>query len=102
MGARGRWEAAEKSVVASRESYRFAEEKYESGRANAYELFLAKNNLTQVLGEEAQAKYEYAFRLKILELLKNWFVDVCEVGKKMQAERDQYDDWNKNNMIMKL
>ena len=71
VGARGRWEAAEKSVVASRESYRFAEEKYESGRANAYELFLAKNNLTQVLGEEAQAKYEYAFRLKILELLKN-------------------------------
>ena len=71
IGSRSRWEAAEKSVAASQEAYRFAEEKYESGRANAYELFLAKNNLTQVLGEEAQAKYEYAFRLKILELLKN-------------------------------
>ncbi len=71
IGAKSRWEAAEKSVEASRESYRFAEEKYESGRANSYELFLAKNNLTRVLGEEAQAKYEYAFRLKILELLKD-------------------------------
>lgn len=70
-GARSRWEAAEKSITASREAYRFAEEKYENGRANSYELFLAKNNLTQVLGEEAQAKYEYAFRLKILELLKD-------------------------------
>ena len=71
VGARSRWEAAEKSIAASREAYRFAEQKYENGRANAYELFLAKNNLTQALGEEVQAKYEYAFRLKILELLKD-------------------------------
>ncbi|ULB34178.1 MULTISPECIES: TolC family protein [Proteiniphilum] len=71
IGARSRWNAAQKSVIASREAYRFAEQKHESGRANSYELFLAKNNLTQVLGEEAQAKYEYAFRLKILELLKD-------------------------------
>lgn len=71
IGARSRWEAAEKSITANQEAYRFAEEKYESGRANAYELFLAKNNLTQAMGEEAQAKYEYAFRLKILELLKD-------------------------------
>ncbi|MBK5196048.1 MAG: TolC family protein [Proteiniphilum sp.] len=71
VGAKSRWEAAEKSITASREAYRFAEQKYENGRANAYELFLAKNNLTQALGEEVQAKYEYAFRLKILELLKN-------------------------------
>ncbi len=70
-GAKSRWDAAQKSIEASREAYRFAEEKYENGRANSYELFLAKNNLTQVLGEEAQAKYEYAFRLKILELLKD-------------------------------
>lgn len=70
-GAKSRWDAAQKSIMASREAYRFAEEKYENGRANSYELFLAKNNLTQALGEEAQAKYEYAFRLKILELLRD-------------------------------
>lgn len=70
-GARSRWEAAQKSINANREAYRFAEEKYNNGKANAYELFIAKSNLAQALGEEAQAKYEYAFRLKILELLKN-------------------------------
>lgn len=70
-GAKSRWDAAKKSIEASREAYRFAEEKYENGRANSYELFLAKNNLTQALGEDAQAKYEYAFRLKILELLRD-------------------------------
>ena len=71
VGAKSRWDAAKKSVEASNEAYRFAEEKHESGRANTYELTLAKNNQTQALGEEAQAKYEYAFRLKILELLKD-------------------------------
>lgn len=71
IGANSRWEAAKKSEIASREAYRFAEQKFENGRANSYELFQAKNNLTQVLGEMAQAKYEYAFRLKILELLKD-------------------------------
>ncbi|HLW10924.1 MAG TPA: TolC family protein, partial [Fermentimonas sp.] len=67
VAAASRWEAAKKSVEASDEAYRFTEEKHESGRANSYELFLAKNNQTQALSEEAQAMYEYAFRLKILE-----------------------------------
>lgn len=71
IGAQSRWDAAQKSETASREAYRFAEQKYESGRANSYELFQAKSNLVQVLAEQAQAKYEYAFRLKILELLKD-------------------------------
>jgi outer membrane protein len=71
LGAKSRWEAAQKSEIAAREAYRFAEQKFESGRANSYELFQAKNNLTQVLSEKAQAKYEYAFRLRILELLKD-------------------------------
>ncbi|MDK2838047.1 MAG: outer membrane protein [Bacteroidota bacterium] len=71
LGANSRWEAAKKSEIAGREAYRFAEQKFENGRANSYELFQAKNNLTQVLGEMVQAKYEYAFRLKILELLKD-------------------------------
>jgi outer membrane protein len=71
LGAKSRWEAAQKSVEASNEAYRFAEEKHQSGRTNTYELTLAKNNQTQALAEEAQAKYEYAFRLKILELLKD-------------------------------
>lgn len=69
QGAQSRWIAAQKSEIASREAYRFTEQKYENGRATAYELIQAKSNLTQVLSEQAQAKYEYAFRLRILKLL---------------------------------
>lgn len=68
--AKSRWEAAQKSEIASRESYRFTNKKFEAGRATLYELNQAKNNLTQVLSEQAQAKYEFIFRAKILELLK--------------------------------
>lgn len=71
IGAESRWEAAQKSEVASQEAYRFAEQKYENGRATSYELSQAKTNLAKVLADQAQAKYEYIFRLKILELLKD-------------------------------
>jgi len=70
LAAKSRWETAQKSEIASREAYRFADQKFESGRATSYELYQAKTNLTQVLSEQAQAKYEYVFRLKILEILK--------------------------------
>jgi len=70
IGAKSRWDAAQKSEIASREAYRFTNQKYEAGRATLYELYQAKSNLTQVLSEQAQAKYEYFFRIKLLELLK--------------------------------
>ena len=71
LSAESRWRASQKSEIASKEAYRFAEKKYETGRGNSFEVSQAKTNLGQVLGEQAQAKYEYAFRLKMLELLKN-------------------------------
>jgi outer membrane protein len=70
LGAKTRWDAAKKSEIASQEAYRFTNKKYENDRATVYELYQAKNNLTQVLSEEVQAKYEYFFRTKLLELLK--------------------------------
>ncbi len=70
ISAKSRWEAATKSEAANREAFRFANEKYEAGRATVYELYQAKSNLTQALSEEAQAKYEYFYRVKLLEYLK--------------------------------
>ncbi len=70
LAAKARWDAAVKSEVASSEAYRFSNQKYENGRATVYELYQAKSNLTQVLSEQTQAKYEYVFRIKILEWLK--------------------------------
>lgn len=70
VAAKGKWDAAQKSETASIEAYRFTNQKYEGGRATVYELYQAKNNLTQAQSQVVQSKYEYVFRLKILELLK--------------------------------
>lgn len=70
-GAKSKWQATKKAETAGQESYRFTQEKYEGGRSNSFELFQAKTNLSKTLADQAQAKYEYAFRLKILQLLKN-------------------------------
>lgn len=70
VAAKARWDAAIKSEQAGKESYRFTNQKFENGRATVYELYQAKSNLTQAESEVVQAKYEYFFRLKILELLQ--------------------------------
>ena len=70
IAAQERQKAAEKAVRATQEAFRYAEQRFNAGRASQYEVFQAKNNLTQTLSEQTQAKFEYAFRLKILELLK--------------------------------
>ena len=71
VGAQSKWNATQKAETFGREAFRFAQEKFDNGRANSFELTQAKSNLTQTLADQAQAKYEYAFRIKILELLRN-------------------------------
>lgn len=70
IAAQSRLKAAEKSSVASREAFRYAEQKYEAGRASVYELYQAKANLNQVISEMTQARYEYILRIKVLEQLR--------------------------------
>lgn len=70
IAAKNRWESAQKSVKANEEAYRFASQKFDAGRANQFESNQAKTNLAQALSEQTQAKYEYVFRLKLLELMK--------------------------------
>lgn len=69
IAAKAKWDASLKSEQAGAEAYRFANQKFEGGKSTVYELFQAKNNLTQTQSEVVQSKYEYVFRLKILELL---------------------------------
>lgn len=65
--AQSRYLAAQKSEDASKEAYRYAEQKYEAGRASVYELYQAKANQALVLAELSQSKYEYLMRIKVLE-----------------------------------
>lgn len=70
IASKNRWESSQKSVRANEEAFRFSSQKFESGRANQYEVNIAKNNLAQSISEQTQAKYEYVFRMKLLELMR--------------------------------
>ncbi|MEG1905660.1 MAG: TolC family protein, partial [Bacteroidales bacterium] len=54
-------------VRASRLAFDFEDTKYRNGRSSALELSNARVRLERSLAEEAQAKYDYIFRVKILD-----------------------------------
>ena len=61
-----KYRASGKAVEAATVSLNFIKEKYENGKANVYEFNESKTALTQAALEQIQAKYDYIFRLKIL------------------------------------
>lgn len=58
------------AVVNTEEAYRFAEEKFNNGRATIYEFNEAKMNLASARSNQLQAKYNYLFSVKILDFYK--------------------------------
>ncbi|GHT72458.1 transporter [Bacteroidia bacterium] len=61
------YRASQKSVEAAREAFRYAHTKYQTGKSSVYEFTEAKTTLTRSLSEEAQAKFNYVFAVKILD-----------------------------------
>jgi len=62
--------AAKKSVSASKESFKYIQQKFDVGLVNSVDFNLAKNNLAKANSELIKAKYEYIFRLKIIDFYK--------------------------------
>ena len=59
--------AAKQAVTATNIAYQYEEIKYFNGASNMYEYNEARLRHQRALSEEIQAKYDYIFRLKILE-----------------------------------
>ncbi len=62
-----KFKSAATAVEASRIAYEHEELKYRNGRSTTLELNNAQVRLERSLAEEAQAKYDYVFRSKILD-----------------------------------
>ncbi|MDD4921561.1 MAG: TolC family protein [Bacteroidales bacterium] len=65
-----KFQASTETVLNSEEAYRFAEEKFNNGRATIYEFNEAKMNLASAKSNQLQAKYNYLFSVKILDFYK--------------------------------
>ena len=62
-----RYIANQKTVISSKEAFRYTEEKFNVGMINSVEYNQSKNNLSTAQSDLLQAKYEYIFRTKILD-----------------------------------
>jgi len=67
VAAQEKYMASEKSVAASKESFIHTEERYAAGKSTVFEYSESKTRYTQSLSEQAQSKYNYIFRAKILD-----------------------------------
>lgn len=65
--AQEKFVASGKSVDASKEAFVYAEERYAAGKSTVFEYNESKTKYSQSLAEQAQAKYDFIFRTKILD-----------------------------------
>ncbi len=62
-----KYKAAEETYNAAEIAYRYSSESYDAGKANLLELNESKNRLFKSESEMLQAKYEYIYRVKVLD-----------------------------------
>ena len=67
LAAEQKFRAAEETYNAAEIAYRFSDESYGAGRTTLLELNESKNRLFKSESEMLQAKYEYIYRVKVLE-----------------------------------
>ncbi len=60
-------DASEKSVIAGKEAYAYAEIRYNEGKSSVFEYNEAKTKYAQSLAELAKAKYDFILRSKVLD-----------------------------------
>jgi len=65
--AQDKYIATGKSVEASATAFSYAKDKYSAGKSTVFEFNEAKTKYSKSLAEQAQAKYNFIFRAKILD-----------------------------------
>ena len=67
VAAEQKYQAADETYQAAEVAYRYSNESYSAGKATLLELNESKNRLFKSESEMMQAKYEYIYRVKVLE-----------------------------------
>jgi outer membrane protein len=68
--ARRKYLATETALVSMEESFKYTEEKYEVGLVNAVDYNIEKTRLTNTQSDLLQAKYDYIFKMKVLDFYR--------------------------------
>ncbi len=67
IGALKIYDAAQKSVAAQEEAFRYAQEKFNVGVMNSFEFSQTKNRLVKSHSDFLKSKYDFIFKVKLLE-----------------------------------
>ncbi|MDD3890732.1 MAG: TolC family protein [Bacteroidales bacterium] len=70
MAAFKKYIATEKNLNALQEAFRYTEQRFSLGLANSLDYTTSKTRLAKVQAELVSAKYEYIFKVKILDFYK--------------------------------
>jgi outer membrane protein len=65
--AKRQFDASDKSLRATERAFQYAEQRYQVGMMNSLEFNTASNNLARVRSERLRAKYDYIFKMKVLD-----------------------------------
>jgi len=68
QGSKATFESAEKALEARELAYKYAQERYNVGLMNAFDFNQSQAQLTNAQSNLLRSKYDYIFKLKVLEL----------------------------------
>lgn len=70
------YEASEKTLKARKEAYFIAEKQFEAGVLNSYDFIQIKQRYDIAASDNVRAKYDYVFKLKVLEFYFGVEIDI--------------------------
>lgn len=79
-GALNTYESATATLEARQQSYNYSKEKYDVGLMNSFDFTQAQTLLTNAQSDVIRTKYEYIFRIKILEFY--FGIPIAQIMKK--------------------
>ena len=70
VAARKKYLATEEALISMEESFKYTEQKFEVGLVNTVDYNIEKTRLTTTQSDLLQAKYDYIFKMKILDFYR--------------------------------
>jgi outer membrane protein len=65
------YQAAQEAIEASQESFEYAKARFEAGAINQFDFENSRNSLVRSESEGLRSKYDYIFKIKVLEFYVN-------------------------------
>lgn len=75
LASESKYKSSESAVKANEASFQLMNERFNNGKATSLEYNESKLSLTKALSDRTQAKYDYLFRIKILEFYKGQSIE---------------------------